>query len=298
MAQHGTTSLLATIMTQSPDVMLKAAENVAQYSNDPECAHIRGIYLEGPFFCDQYKGAQHPQHLRLPEQSFLDKLQKASNHQVKALSLAPELPGAIDFIRQQKQMKIFMGHTASDYATAVAAIEAGATGLTHSFNAMTPLHHRKPGILAAAMEAPSVFCECICDGFHVHPAMVALLYRQVGRERFCMISDSLRPTGLSDGAYTSGGLPITVSDGKAYLENGTIAGSTSYLLDEVRNLVRWGICSVEDSLYAASAVPAKAVGIYDTVGSIAPGKAADLLVLDKNLQLQQVYIAGKPLSQK
>ena len=292
MAAQGTTSILATIMTQSRDTMLTAAENTARCAAHSGGAHIRGIYLEGPFFSYQYKGAQHPQYLLEPETELIDQLQEASGGMVKILSLAPELPGAISFIRGRKDIRAFLGHTASDYDTAVAAFDAGAAGLTHTFNGMTPLHHRKPGILAAAMEREGVFCECICDGFHVHPAMVALLYRQVGRERFCVISDSLRPTGLPDGDYTSGGQDITVKDGKALLSDGTIAGSTACLLQEVRNLVSWGVCSLEDSVYAASAVPAKAAGIFDQVGSIAPGKAADLVILNENLQLHKVLLAG------
>lgn len=293
MASQGTTSILATIMTQSRQTMLTAAENTARCARQDRGAHIRGIYLEGPFFSYQYKGAQHPQYLLEPETELIDQLQEASGDMVKILSLAPELSGAIPFIRELKGIRAFLGHTASDYDTALAAFDAGAAGLTHTFNGMTPLHHRKPGILAAAMEREGIFCECICDGFHVHPAMVALLYRQVGRERFCVISDSLRPTGLPDGAYTSGGQDITVKDGKAMLTDGTIAGSTACLLQEVRNLVNWGICSLADSVYAASAVPAKAAGIFDLVGSIAAGKAADLVILESNLDLYKVLLEGK-----
>jgi len=293
MASQGTTSILATIMTQSRDTMLRAAENTARCATQAMGARIQGIYLEGPFFSYQYKGAQHPQYLLEPERELIDQIQEASGGMVKIVSLAPELPRSIPFIRDLQGIRAFLGHTASDYDTAAAAFEAGAAGLTHTFNGMTPLHHRKPGILAAAMERDGVFCECICDGFHVHPAMVGLLYRQVGRERFCMISDSLRPTGLPDGAYTSGGQDITVRDGKALLSDGTIAGSTACLLQEVRNLVAWGVCSLEDSVYAASAVPATAAGIFDRVGSIAPGKAADLLILEPDLGLSRVLIGGQ-----
>lgn len=292
MVRQGTTSLLATIMTQSRQTMIQAAENTARCAAMEFGAPIKGIYLEGPFFSYQYKGAQHPQYLLEPEAELIRQLQEASGGMLRIISLAPELPGAIEFIQNLQGPKAFLGHTASDYDTAVGAYDAGARGLTHTFNGMTPLHHRKPGILAAAMERDDVFCECICDGFHVHPAMVKLLYRQVGRERFCMISDSLRPAGLPDGAYTSGGQDITVRDGKAYLADGTIAGSTACLLQEVRNLVSWGI-RLEDSVYAASAVPATAAGIFDRVGSIAPGKAADLVVLEENLDLYKVFQNGK-----
>lgn len=293
MAQVGTTTVLATIMTQSRENMIKAAENTRICAAKELGAKIRGIYLEGPFFSEAYKGAQHPMYLIDPEQALIDALQKASGNMVKILSMAPEKTGALEFIKNRTDLRIFAGHTASDYDTAAAAFDAGACGLTHSFNGMTPLHHRKPGVLAAAMEREHVFCECICDGFHVHKAMVSLLYRQVGAERFCMISDSLRPAGLPDGEYTSGGQPITVKEGKAYLADGTIAGSTACLLEEVKNLVDWGVCDLAHAVYAASAVPAKAAGIYDAVGSIEPGKAADLLILNDDLSLETVYISGK-----
>ena len=293
MAQVGTTTVLSTIMTQSKENMIKAAENTRICAAKDLGAKIRGIYLEGPFFSEQYKGAQHPMYLIDPEHQLIDQLQAASGNMVKILSMAPEKNGALEFIRNRADVRIFAGHTASDYDTAAAAFAAGACGLTHSFNGMTPLHHRKPGVLAAAMEQDHVFCECICDGFHVHPAMVGLLYRQVGAQRFCMISDSLRPAGLPDGEYTSGGQPITVKDGKALLADGTIAGSTACLLEEVKNLVAWGVCDLAHGVYAASAIPAKAAGIYDEVGSIAAGKAADLLVLNEDLSLDSVYITGK-----
>ena len=293
MAQVGTTTVLSTIMTQSRENMVRAAENTRICAARDLGAKIRGIYLEGPFFSEQYKGAQHPMYLIDPENKLIDELQSASGNMVKILAMAPEKKGALDFIKNRKDLRIFAGHTAADYDTAAAAFDAGACGLTHTFNGMTPLHHRKPGVIAAATEREHVYCECICDGFHVHPAMVNLLYRQVGAERFCMISDSLRPAGLPDGEYSSGGQPVTVKNGKAHLSDGTIAGSTACLLEEVKNLVDWGVCDLAHAVYAASAVPAKAAGIYEEVGSIESGKAADILVLNEDLSLETVYISGK-----
>ena len=293
MARQGTTSVLATIMTQSRETLIQGAKNAKECAETVPGCKIRGIYLEGPFFCQQYKGAQHPMYLMNPENELIDQLQEASGNMLKIVSLAPELEGALDFIAQRKDVNLFLGHTATDYDTARAAFLAGAAGLTHTFNGMQPMHHRKPGAIVAAMEEPNAFCECICDGFHVHPAMVNLLYKTVGKERFCMISDSLRPAGLPDGEYLSGGQKVNVQDGKAYLEDGTIAGSTTNLLQEVRNLVNWCVCDLADAVYAASAVPAKAAGIFDKVGSIEIGKEADLLVLDDNMDLEKTIISGK-----
>lgn len=292
MAQVGTTTVLATVMTQSRENMLQGLRNAAACSKRRDGARIRGIYLEGPFFCDTYRGAQHPDHLMDPDLAYLTELQEAAEGLIRIVSLAPEKDHALELISKAGPIRVFLGHTAADYDTAKAAFAAGAIGLTHTYNGMMPMHHRKPGALCAAMETEGVFCECICDGFHVHPAMVALLYRQVGRERFCVISDSLRPTGLPDGRYESGGQTVTVKDGKIYLDSGTIAGSTTCMLEEVRNLVSWGICSLADAAYAASAVPAKAAGIYDQVGSITPGKPADLVILDQDLQLCEVILGA------
>lgn len=293
MAAVGTTSVLATIMTQSREVMLKAAKNVAECKGKTGGAHLRGIYLEGPFFTEKYKGAQHPDYLMDADRDFFRALQEASGNMVKIMSLAPERPGAVELIPQMAPARAFMGHTNASYEEAKAAVDAGATGLTHTFNGMVGLHHRNPGVIAAAWENEKVFCECICDGFHVNPAMVNLLYRHVGKDRFCVISDSLRPAGLPDGRYESGGQPITVSGGKAYLDGGVIAGSTTCMLEEVRNLVSWGVMPLEDAVYCASAVPAKAAGIFDRVGSVEPDKAADLLILDRDLTLRETILGAE-----
>ena len=289
-ASHGTTSVLATVMTQAPDVMEQAVRNAASRMGKTGGAHIRGIYLEGPFFSDRYRGAQHPEYLRDPDPAFFRTLDEASNRTVRIISLAPERADAQDFICTCRA-RVFLGHTAADYETAHAAYEAGARGLTHTFNAMTPFHHRQPGVIAAALEC-GAYCECICDGFHVHPAAVRLLHSAVGKERFVMISDSLRPTDLPDGQYDSAGQTVFVKDGKALLESGVIAGSTAFLLDEVRNLVRWGI-PLADAVYAATAAPAKAAGIFERVGSIEEGKAADLLILGTDLTLQRVILGAE-----
>ncbi|MBQ4153373.1 MAG: N-acetylglucosamine-6-phosphate deacetylase [Oscillospiraceae bacterium] len=293
MKSRGTTSLLAAIQTYDTDQMLAAANNAVVNGEGGDGAHIRGIYLEGPFFCDKFKGGQHPSYLRNPDPALFEKVQAGCGGQVKIVSIAPELDGGIEFIRSVRDAKVFIGHTDCDYDTACVAIEAGAAGLTHTFNAMRGLHHRNPNALGAALIDDRMLCECICDGVHIHPAMVKLLYRQVGRERFIIISDSVCAAGLPDGEYVCGGRPLYVRNGTGYLEDGTISGSSTDLLQEVRNLVNWGVVSLSDAVYAASALPAKAAGIYDRVGSISVGKAADLLILSANLELQEVLIGAK-----
>ncbi|MBR4767674.1 MAG: amidohydrolase family protein, partial [Lachnospiraceae bacterium] len=193
-----------------------------------------------------------------------------------------------------RDVSFFLGHTASDYETAKQAIKAGAKGVTHTFNQMEPFHHRSPGLIGAAIES-NVFCECITDGLHVHPSAVRLLFQAVGRERFVSITDSLRPTGLKDGEYVSGGRKVIVKDRLARLESGVIAGSTLTMLEGAKNLIRFGI-RPEDAFYVSSATPAKAAGIFDKAGSISAGKRADLLILDPDYSLKEVLIGGVSVS--
>lgn len=305
MAQKGTTSILATIMTQSCENMEKACRNVAEYNKTHhEGAHVRGIYLEGPFFTEKYKGAQHPDYLMDADIDFFKKMCTLSYGAINIISLSPERKGSLAFTKEissDKQfsaVSVFMGHTDSDFETANSVINAGARGLTHTFNGMRPLHHRDPGVLAACLNNSKVYCECICDGIHVHPSMVKFLYDHVGRDRFVAISDSIKPAGLADGKYSSGGQEVTLKNNIAYLgqpgdtiQNSTIAGSTCCLYESVMNLVRWNITTFEDAIYAATAMPAKAAGIYDQVGSICVGKDADLLIIGNDLELKQVIIS-------
>ena len=308
LAKKGTTSILATVMTQAPEIMEKACENISKYNETAsKGSHIRGIYLEGPFFSEKYKGAQHPDFLIDASISFFMELYKAANKMIKIISLAPERNNSLNFIKELNdndefsKVKVFLGHTESNYETAKQAFKAGAKGITHTFNCMTPIHHRNPGVITAAIEDSNIFCECVCDGIHVHPAMIKLLYKNVGKERFVTISDSIRPAGLPNGNYDSGGQSVIVEDGLAYLdkgnsENRTIAGSTVCMLDCVKNLIKWNIMSVEEAVYSASAMPAKAAGIYDVCGSISIGKSADLLIVDKDFDLKRVFINNKFLN--
>ncbi len=294
MATHGTTTFLPTIMTDSHDTMREAAAHIGRAREQVEGARIGGIYMEGPYFSMKYKGAQNPAHVRLPSVDEFRSIHQAAEGLIKIVSLAPELPGADAFIESVRSVtRIAAGHTDADYATMRHALDLGLSQLTHTFNAMRPLHHREPGAIAAAMEG-GAFCECIADGMHVHPAMVRLLYHTVGRERLILISDSIRPAGLPDGTYTSGGQTVFMTNGKATLEDGTIAGSSSSLLDCVRQAIRFGI-PPEDAVRAATYNPAVAAGIADEAGVICPGRRADFLLVDEHLALRAVYIGGTPI---
>ena len=293
MLKNGVTSYLATVMTQSHEAMSDAIKCIKKYRSEAHCgAEIAGIYLEGPYFSQEFRGAQNPDYIRKPDFNEFLRFVKDSGHCIKAVSLAPETENALDFINQAKSIcSVAIGHTAADYDTAMNAVDCGASIFTHTFNAMSGLHHRNPGTVGASFDTDA-YCECICDGIHIHPAVIRTLFKLKGSDRIIMISDSIRPAGLADGKYTSGGQNITVKDGKAFLDGGVIAGSTTNLLQGIRSVVKFGI-GLEAAVKSASANPAKAVGIYDRVGSIESGKSANITVLDKSLNLKYVILNGK-----
>ena len=289
--EHGITTFLPTFATLGFEELLSAAECVAKSKNSVQGAKIGGIHMEGPYFSMKYKGAQNLEYIRDPDVDEFRKINAASGGLVRLISIAPENEGSEEFVKAVKdEVKVAAGHTDADYETMVKAIEWGVTHLTHSFNAMRGLHHRSPGAIGAAIDG-DVMCECISDGMHVHPAMVRLLYKAVGSERLVLISDSVRPAYLADGEYDSCGLKVIVKDGKATLENGTIAGSTSTLFDCLKRAVSFGI-PIEDAVRAATYNPAKAVGIENECGVIKKGRAADFILVDESFDLKAVYVNG------
>ncbi len=298
MAKNGVTAFLPTLITQSRESMKKAAENVYNAkTKGVQGASIPGIYMEGPYFSEKYKGAQNDLHLRYADNTEFEEINQASGNLIKIISLAPELPGSIEFIKRVKSsVKTAIGHTDADYATAKTAIDCGASVITHTFNAMRPFHHRMPNVIGAAFDSSDVMCECICDGFHLSKSAVMLIYKMVGADRIVFISDSLRATGMASGTYDLGGQQFTVKDGKALLPDGTIAGSTAKLFDCVKVAISMGM-PCEDAFKAASINPAKAAGIDDLYGSIKSGKRADLLILNKDLSLKSVICGGKIFSE-
>jgi N-acetylglucosamine-6-phosphate deacetylase len=253
-------------------------------------AKCAGIHLEGPFLSFAKRGAQAAENLHLPDTALFDRLNAASGGKVKMVTVACEEKGAMDFIGYVSQKAtVSLGHSVCTYEQAMDAFAHGATHATHLFNGMEPLHHRKPGILAAAMDS-GASVELICDGLHIHPAVIRLVHRLFG-EKLNLISDSLRCAGMPDGDYMLGGQPITMKGGKATLTGtDTLAGSSISVLDALRNVVRFGV-PLADAVYAATAAPAQAVGL-DDIGEIRVGKRADLVVLDKHLKVQAVYVDG------
>ncbi|MBR5538613.1 MAG: N-acetylglucosamine-6-phosphate deacetylase [Clostridia bacterium] len=290
---NGVTSFLPTLLTQSRETYFEAVKKMIAAK---ECggARILGIHLEGPYYSEKYKGAQNPEFIRSASVTEFEEINAASGENVKLISLAPETEGAVEFIKSVcDRVRVAVGHTAADYDEARAAFLAGASQLTHTFNGMPPLHHRNPGVIGAAFEQENVLCECICDGFHLHPSTVRLLFSAVGADRVVLISDSIAAAGLPDCEFSMGGLPTVVKDGKAYLSDGkTIAGSTVTVYDSVRRAIEFGI-SPEDAFKAATKNAAISAGAEDIVGSIEIGKNADMLVLSKDFGIKYIILNGK-----
>ena len=251
--------------------------------------------MEGPFFSEKKKGAQNGAYLRLPDFDAFRKLFEDCGGLVRIVDVAPELEGACDFIRKASRLcTVSIAHTDADYDAAAAGIAAGVTHLTHLYNAMPAIHHRKPGVIAAAAEAEAVSAELISDGQHVHPASVRLAFRIFGAARMVLISDSLRCCGMPDGEYELGGQQVFLKDGIARLADGTIAGSATNLYDCMLRAISFGIPR-EDAVRAATYNPARQLGVLDEVGSIRDGKVADFVLCDAELDRKAVYRAGNEL---
>ena len=289
-AAHGVTSFLATTMTLKEEVLTPAMHAIGGFQRPADGAKCAGIHLEGPFLSYAKRGAQAAENLHKPDAALFHRLNEASGGLVRLVTVACEEEGAMPFIQEvSKACTVSLGHTPADYDTAMAAFQAGASHATHLYNGMPSLLHRAPGVIGAAFDSGATV-ELICDGLHIHPSVIRLT-RQLFGKKLVIISDSLRCAGMPDGQYELGGQPIEMKNGKAtLLGTDTLAGSSSNLLDEVRNVVSFGL-TLEDAIYAVSQAPAQAVGLKD-VGVLEAGKRADLLVLDGSLNLEQVYIDG------
>lgn len=300
-ASKGVTSYLATTMTLGEDELTNAMHNIRVFKPSKHHAKCIGINLEGPFLSYQKRGAQKADKLHKPSFELFLRLNEASGNLIRLVTVAPEesdtenSDNALNFIRKVSRLcTVSIGHSAANYDLAMAAFKAGASHITHLFNGMPPLHHRSPGIIGAAIDS-NASAELICDGIHVHPSVVRAAHRLFG-DKLILISDSLRCAGMPDGNYELGGQAITVKNGAAALLDGTIAGSSISLMDAVRNAVRFGL-SREEALYAASTAPAKTINAAG-IGKICVGKASDLLVLDRDLNIIAVFINGLRVQSK
>ncbi|WP_210592632.1 N-acetylglucosamine-6-phosphate deacetylase [Streptomyces sp. GESEQ-35] len=290
---HGTTTLVASTVTGDMDFLVQRAGLLSELA---EQGDIAGIHFEGPFISPCRKGAHSEELLRDPDPAEVRKLIDAARGRAKMVTLATELPGGIDSVRLLAEHGVIaaIGHTDATYEQTVEAIEAGATVATHLFNAMPTLGHRSPGPIAALLEDDRVTVELINDGTHLHPASLQLAFHHAGADRVAFITDAMDAAGFGDGRYMLGPLEVEVSEGVARLvEGGSIAGSTLTLDRAFKRAVTIDRLPVEDTVTALSANPAKLLGMYDTIGSLEPGKYADLVILDRDFTLKGVMRRGE-----
>ncbi|AJE41267.1 N-acetylglucosamine-6-phosphate deacetylase [Streptomyces nodosus] len=290
---HGTTTVVASTVTDDMDVLVGHAGLLSELA---EQGDIAGIHFEGPFISPCRKGAHSEALLRDPDPAEVRKLIDAARGRAKMVTLATELPGGLDSVRLLAEHGVIaaIGHTDATYEQTVAAIDAGATVATHLFNAMPQLGHRAPGPIAALLEDERITVELIDDGTHLHPASLQLAFHHAGAARVAFITDAMDAAGSGDGRYLLGPLEVEVSDGVARLvEGGSIAGSTLTLDRAFRRAVTVDRLPVEDVVAALSANPAKLLGVDDRVGSLEPGKDADLVLLDEDFVLKGVMRRGE-----
>lgn len=288
---HGVTSFCPTTMTTSRETIqaaLLAAKDMMDHPMEGG-ARVVGVNMEGPFIAKERKGAQKEEDILPPDFPLFQRFYEESGGIVRLVDVAPEQPGGLDFVEKASQLcTVSIAHTTADYDQAKAAFDKGVTHATHLFNAMSGLHHRKPGVVGAVFDDSRVRGELICDGFHIHPAVLRAAFRLLG-DRALIVSDSMRANGMPEGeAFDLGGQMVTVHQGKALLPDGTIAGSVTNLHQEIKNLVSFGV-PFEQAVKAATLLPARAIGLDGEIGSIAPGKRADLVVLDEKLDIAAVY---------
>ena len=298
LARQGVTSFAPASMTLPYDALDKAFHAAARLRREglADGARLIGIQMEGPFLSREKRGSQNPAYLRLPDWDRFLRLYDAAEGLLRIVDVAPELPGAVEFTRRaSEKCRVSVAHTAAGYDQAAAVFDAGATHLTHLFNAMSGIHHRHPGPIGAASERENVTAELICDGIHVHPSAVRMAFR-LFPGRICLISDALRCCGMADGSYSLGGQEILLSGGVARLTGGAIAGSAADLYQCMRRAVSFGIPR-EQAVWAATALPARVIGRESETGAIADGRAADFVICGGELEPEAVYLGGKRLEQ-
>ncbi|MGE4548130.1 MAG: N-acetylglucosamine-6-phosphate deacetylase [Intestinibacillus sp.] len=295
-AWRGVAAMCPTLMSFPEERLRAACENAVAFRPDDAAAALAGIHMEGPFLAPLRKGAQNGAYLHRPDVGLFRRLQRAAGGKIRLLGIAPELPGALGLIEELRdEVTLSLAHTDADYDTACEAFRRGARHVTHLFNAMPPFLHRAPGVVGAAFDAPDCRVELIADGVHLHPGAVRAAFRLFGDNRVILVSDSMMATGLPDGAYTLGGQAVTVSGRRATLRDGTLTGSVTDLLGCLRTAVRDMDVPLGSAVKAATVNPAKAVGIFDQYGSLTPGKPANLVLLDSDLNLRSVFLRGMKL---
>ena len=296
-AKEGTTSFLATTMTQSKENILKAMRAVKEYREaaGEQGARIAGVHLEGPFIAAAHKGAQPLEYVAAPDAKTFDEYNAACGNAIKIITLAPETDGALDFIRHivAQGTVVSIGHTGAKYAEVKAAMEAGATNVTHTYNAQSPLHHREIGVVGSALLLEDLYCELICDTIHVSVPAMQLLVKNKRADKLALITDAMRAKGLADGVSELGGQTVYVKGGEARLADGTLAGSVLRMNRALQNMVEKVGVPLTQAVDYCTINPARTLKMENEAGSIAEGKCADFAVLNDKFDVLYTVRDGK-----
>lgn len=287
---NGVTAWCPTTMTVSMEDIQTALDQIGELMKGGEGARVLGANVEGPFINPEKKGAQSAEFVKKPNADFIIK----NKDKIKLVTLAPEVDGGIEFIKRvtaETEVNVSVGHTAANLNRACAAFDAGARHVTHLFNAMPPLNHREPGVIGAALTDDRVYCELIADTFHINPVLFKILDKVIG-DRLVLITDCMRAGGMPDGEYTLGGQPVSVRGIECHLSDGTIAGSILTMNKAVKNFMDAVGCPIWEAVKKASLNPARSVGEDESIGSLAVGKRADIVICDSNINIQKTIISG------
>lgn len=296
LVKHGCTSWLPTTLTAPVEQLKEACKIVGQHVNAPQQTQVQGIFLEGPWFSVEKKGAQNPAYMTDPDIKAFDTWMEALDGRQMKIALAPERAGSASFCAYATKLGavVALGHSIATYEQARACVDAGASIFVHTYNGMNPFHHRDVGMVGAAFTLDNVYAEVICDGHHLNPVAAHALMRARGYSSTILITDAMRAGSMPDGEYLLGELPVIVREGTARLTfNGSLAGSILTLDKAVQNVVKWGIASPQEAIAMATSIPAQACHIDNICGFIRPQKSADLAIFTPNLELVATYVSGE-----
>jgi N-acetylglucosamine-6-phosphate deacetylase len=293
---EGTTSILATTMTQDKEVIKEALKVIKEYTNtqNENQAQIVGVHLEGPFISEEYKGAQYGEFIQVGTKEVMSEYQQASGELIKMVTYAPEfdVDGSFTTYLNESGILPSIGHSGASMDECMKAHRHGASCMTHFHNGMSPHHHRKPGAVSAGFYADDITVELIVDGIHLNKDVVKMVYKLKGYERIVLVTDSMRAKGLPEGNYELGGQKVTVENGEARLVNGTLAGSVLRMDDAFNRMKLQTGAKLHELMYMTSINPAKQLGLFDSIGSIAKGKQADFVLLDETGQVRHTFVKG------